>query len=67
MAGWKEQAGDFLGRMDGKLDQVGFLVCYKKTIQAKQTEAKQRAVRRLEMPCNALKRREEFFLNMWET
>lgn len=53
--------------MDGKLDQVGFLVCYKKTIQAKQTEAKQRAVRRLEMPCNALKRREEFFLNMWET
>lgn len=31
--------------MDGKLDQVGFLVCYKKMIQARQTEAKQRAVR----------------------
>lgn len=67
MAGRKEQAGDFLGWMDGKLDQVGLLVCYKKTIQANQTEAKQRAVRRLEMPCNALKKREEFFLNMWET
>lgn len=53
--------------MDGKLDQVGLLVCYKKTIQANQTEAKQRAVRRLEMPCDALKKREEFFLNMWET
>lgn len=67
LGGKSRQVGDFLGRTDGKLDQVGFLVCYKKTTQARQTEVKQRAVRRLDMPCNALKRREEFFLNMWET